>query len=197
MTPLRLLVNAIVGGFLFFAWSALASLVLHLDQSGLERLAHEPEVQAALREHVPESGLYAFPARTLGAESEAERLERVRRGPSGLLLVHPAGREPESSLRYLALYAADFLLALAAGFLLWLAAPRVRTFPWRVFFVAAVGGAGGLSALLPLWSEQGAPAAFVLGLLARDVLGFTLVGLFLAWRMKGLVPLPRSTPRPR
>lgn len=197
MTPLRLLVNAVVGGFLFFAWSALASLVLHLDQVGLERLAHEPQVQSALREHVAEAGLYAFPARALGAESEGEHLQRVRREPSGLLLVHPAGREPESSLGFLALYVADFILALVAGFLLWLAAPRVRTLPWRVVFVAALGGAGGLYTLLPLASEQGFPAAFLAGLLARDVLGFALVGLFLAWRMKNLVSLPRPTPRPR
>ena len=197
MTPLRLLVNAIVGGFLLFAWGAIASLVLHVDEFGLSRLAHEPEFVAAVQAGVGEPGLYAFPARPPGAGGASDRLERVRSGASGLLLVHPAGREPDSSARYLVVYLADVAAALLAGFLLWLAAPRVRTLAWRALFVAALGGAGSLSLLLPLWSEQGYPIAWVLALAARNVLGFALVGVFCAWRMKGLVPVPRPSPRTR
>lgn len=121
MTPLRLLVSAIVGGFLLFAWSNFA-----VEFFG---------------------GHYA-------------------------------------SSGFLVQYLACFAEALFAGWLLWLAAPRVRTRSWRVVLVAALGLFASLVCDLPRWNQGDAPGAQVLGSAAQNVLGFTLVGFFLAWRMK-------------
>jgi hypothetical protein len=124
MTLLRLLVNAIVGGMLLFAWTNFAPAFLGEPQS-----------------YPRDSDAYSF-GRTLGA------------------------------------YLADVAVALIAGWLLWLAAPRVSQMRWRVGFVASLGLLSSLVADGPLWRRL------------ENVLGFTLVGLFLAWRMKAYRPGP-------
>lgn len=134
MTPLRLLVNSIVGGFLLFAWSAFAP------------------------------GIF--------------------------------GRNPPSS-GFLALYLACFAEAALAGWLVWLAAPRVRTRAWRAIFVAALGLFATLVSDLPRWNQGSETLLWLSGRLLENVFGFTLVGLFLAWRMKPIVPVPASTAKPR
>jgi hypothetical protein len=121
MTPLRLLVNSIVGGFLLFAWWNLARGFF--------------------------AGEYA---------------------DSGFLLQ----------------YLACFAEALFAGWLLWLAAPRVRTSSWRVVLVATLGLLASLVCDLPRWNQGDASGLWLLGRMAENVLGFTLVGSFLAWRMR-------------
>lgn len=136
MTPLRLFVNAIVGGFLLFAWANLAP------------------------------AFFGDPPGAIGLEHEVQ-----------------AG-DPYSFGRTLVAYLADCTSALAAGWFLWLAAPRVRSMRWRVVFVASLGLFAGLVADLPLWNHGGFPGLWLLRQMAEIVIGFTLVGLFLSWRMK-------------
>jgi len=124
MTLLRLLVNAIVGGALLFAWSNLGPAFLGDPQP------------------------------------------------------YPRDSDPYSFGRTLAACLADFAIVLIAGWLLWLAAPRVSSMRWRVLFVASLGLLAGLAADVPLVR------------MFEIVFGFTLVGLFLAWRMKTYRPGP-------
>jgi hypothetical protein len=133
MTPLRLLVNAIVGGSLLFAWSNLAP------------------------------GIFGGPYAS-----------------SGFLLQALA----------------CFAEALLAGWFLWLASPRVRTRAGRVIFVASLGLFASLVADLPLWNQGASTGLWFAGKTLENVFGFTLVGLFFAWRMKLLVPVHAATPRP-
>jgi hypothetical protein len=153
MTPLRLFVNAIVGGFLLFAWSNFAP-VFFGDPPGAIGLEHEEPVFAALKAQ--------------------------------------AG-DPYSFGRTLAAYLADCACALAAGWFLVLVAPRVRSLRWRVAFVASLGLFASLAADFPLWNHSGFPGIWLLGRTAENVLGFTLVGLFLAWRMKTYRFVPQKT----
>ncbi len=156
MTPLRLLVNAIVGGVMLFAWSNLAPAFFG-DPPGSFALAQEPSMPA-------EPGFYSF--------------------PSGVLLLRPHSWEPYAFGRTLGAYLGDCACVLAAGWFLWLAAPRVRSMRWRVILIAGLGLLASLCADLPLWSHLGLPLPWLLGRAAENVFGFTLVGLFLAWRMK-------------
>ena len=96
MTLLRLLVNAIVGGALLFAWSNLGPAFLGDPQP------------------------------------------------------YPRDSDPYSFGRTLAACLADFAIVLIAGWLLWLAAPRVSSMRWRVLFVASLGLLAGLAADVPL-----------------------------------------------
>lgn len=98
----------------------------------------------------------------------------------------PAG-EPQaySFWRTLAAYLTDVAVVLIAGWLLWLAAPRVSSMRWRVVFVASLGLLASLAADVPLRR------------MLEIVCGFTLVGLFLGWRMKAYRPGPtRPAPKP-
>lgn len=134
MTPLRLLVNSIVGGFLLFAWSSFAP------------------------------GLFGRPYATSG---------------------------------FLVQYLSCFLEALLAGWLVWLAAPRVRTRAWRAAFVASLGLFASLVCDLPRWNQGDSTGLWLIGRVLENTLGFLLVGLFLAWRMKPTVPVPAAPPRTR
>jgi len=134
MTPLRLLVNSIVGGCLLFAWSGFA-----------------PEI---------------------------------------------FGRSPLSS-GFLVLYLACFAEAGLAGWILWLAAPRVRTRSSRAILVAALGLFATLVSDLPRWNQGAEPLLWLCGRTLENVFGFTLVGLFLAWRMKPIVPVSANPHGPR
>jgi len=139
MTPLRLVVNAIVGGFLLFAWTNFAP------------------------------AFFGDPPGSIG--------------------------DAYSFGRTLATYLADCASVLAASWFLLLAAPRVRSVRWRVIFVASLGLFAGLAADFPLWNRGGLPGLWLSRQLTEIVIGFTLVGLFLAWRMKTdrFVP-PKSAP---
>lgn len=134
MTPLRLLVNAIVGGSLLFAWSNFAPAIF--------------------------GG--GFASAGFGVQ-----------------------------------YLACFAEALLAGWFLWLAAPRVRRQGWRAVFVASLGLFASLVADLPLWNQGSSSALWFAGKTLDNVCGFTLVGLFYAWRMKTLVTVPAAPTRTR
>jgi hypothetical protein len=134
MTPLRLLVNGIVGGFLLFAW-----------------------------------------------ENGAAEFFGGRVASSGFLV------------QYLACCAEAWI----ACWFLWLAAGRVRTFAWRVVFVATLGLLASLVADLPRWNQGGESLLGFAGRAAQNVLGFTLAGFFLAWRMATFRFVPPQPPRPR
>jgi len=139
MTPLRLLVNTIVGGFLLFAWSSFAPAFLG---------------------DAPAQEAYAF-GRTLAA------------------------------------YLAHCFCALAAGWFLVLVAPRVRSLRWRVAFVASLGLFASLVGDFPRWNQGEFPGIWLLRQVTGNVLGFTLVGFFLAWRMKTNPFVPQKPASPR
>ncbi|MBK7644796.1 MAG: hypothetical protein IPJ19_17440 [Planctomycetes bacterium] len=104
---------------------------------------------------------------------------------------------PAADSGFLAQSLACFAEVLLAGWFLWLAAARVRTRPWRTIFVGSLGLFASLVANLPLWNHGERSGSWLLEQIAQNVLGFTLVGFFLAWRMKPAVPVPGNPPSTR
>lgn len=205
MLWLRHLVHGIVGGFLLFAWSAFAHTLLGLGSAGLRAAPAEAPVLAALEQHVTEPGLYLFPGDALQpglnlAEQEAamaRAMERARSGPAGLLLWHPRGHDYLSHSQYAREYTGDLLCALLASVFLSLTVYRVNSFWTRTGFVALLGLFANLAIDLPLWNWYGFPSSFLLASMLKNLVGFTLVGMFLAWRMKPILRIPaRPGPRP-
>jgi hypothetical protein len=204
MLWMRHLVHGIVGGFLLFAWSALAHSVLGLGGVGWSALPSEPQLLAALEQPAIEPGLYLFPGDALkpglGVKEREEALvrsmERAKSGPAGMLLWHPRGHDYMSHAQFAREYLSDLLCALLASVFLSLTVFRVTSFWSRTGFVALLGLFATLATEVPLWNWYGFPSAFLLASMLKTLIGFTLVGLFLAWRMKPLLRIP-ARPGPR
>ena len=95
---MKILIGAVVGAVVMFIWGFAAHMVTPLGQAGWKRLPDEPAVRTALKESIPEPGLYMFP----GHEPDAPREEVEAamadwaKGPSGILIWHPAGADAMS-----------------------------------------------------------------------------------------------------
>jgi hypothetical protein len=185
MLWMRHLVHAIVGGFILFAWAALAHIVLGLDTVGLKPLPGEARVLAGAQQEVLEPGLYLFPGEALQPdlnlkereEAMARSMEKARSGPTGLLLWHPRGHDYLSNAQFAREYVGNLLCALLASV-------------FRTGFVTMLGAFASFAVDLPLWNRYGFPSEFLLASLFENLVGFTLVGLFLAWRMKPVLRIP-------
>ncbi len=198
MLWMRHLVHAIVGGFILFAWAALAHIVLGLDTVGLKPLPGEARVLAGAQQEVLEPGLYLFPGEALQPdlnlkereEAMARSMEKARSGPTGLLLWHPRGHDYLSNAQFAREYVGNLLCALLASVFLTLTTFRVTGFWARTGFVTMLGAFASFAVDLPLWNRYGFPSEFLLAALFENLVGFTLVGLFLAWRMKPVLRIP-------
>jgi hypothetical protein len=78
----------ITGVVLFFA-SSVAWTVLPHHQSDFDKLQNEDEVMAALRKINVADGIYQFPYMTHKDAQNAERMERYKQGPRGMLTLWP------------------------------------------------------------------------------------------------------------
>jgi hypothetical protein len=198
MLWMRHLVHAIVGGSILFAWAVLAHLGLGLDTIGLKPLPAEARVVAGVQQEVVEPGLYLFPGAALQPglslkereEAMARSIEKARSGPNGLLLWHPRGHDYLSNAQFAREYVGDLLCALLASVFLTLTTFRVTGFWARTGFVTMLGAFASLAVDLPLWNRYGFPSEYLLAALFKNLVGFTLVGLFLAWRMKPVLRIP-------
>jgi len=177
----RTLLAAIVGGFVMFAWSALAHMVLPLGEMGLSSIPAQAEsaVLEGLRANLPGPGLYFYPGMTgQDAAAMAAWTEKVETGPSGLLLYHPSGGAVMGASTLLGEIGSDVLAALIAAIVL-----------ANVAFEGLVPRAG-LTALLGLfaWASISLstliwyryPAPFVVAEGVEQVVGWFLAGLAMA-----------------
>lgn len=58
----RVLLAALLGGIVVFAWGALSHMVLPIGEMGISKVPGEQALIAALRENAPEAGTYLIPA---------------------------------------------------------------------------------------------------------------------------------------
>lgn len=202
MLAMRHAVHALVGGFILFAWAAFAHTVLGLGGVGLSAMPAEAAVLPHLQSSLPDAGLYLIPGDGLqpglsASERDAalaRSMERARQGPAGLLLWHPSGHAYMSHGQFAREYIGDALAALLASVFLTLTTFRVSSFWARTGFVSMLGVFASLVAELPLWNWYGFPSSFLWASMIENCVGFTLVGLFLAWRMKPLWRIPAKAP---
>ena len=98
----RRVLAAIAGGVVVFVWSALSHTALGLGTAGISTIPNEERVAQALRGAIAEPGLYFLPgfdtSHKMTAEEQKAWTEKYRRGPSGILVIQPGGRDRGSVL---------------------------------------------------------------------------------------------------
>jgi hypothetical protein len=177
--------KVVLGGFLtgivLFFWGAFAHMVLPLGKMGVRQIPDEGPVLEAVRETVREPGFYFFPGKDMNkpaSESEEQAwMEKVKRGPVGVLIVRPTDGEAISPRQLGTQLATDVLSALLAASLL----TSVRAGYWgRVLFVTMLGVFGFVTISLPYWNWYGFPTDFTAAEGIDQVVGWLIAGLILA-----------------
>ena len=221
----RRVLAAIAGGVVVFVWSAISHMALGLGTAGISTLPNEDRMAQAIRGAITEPGLYFFPGfvasnkitpaqekawtekyqrgpsgilivqpggrNPMAPEQERAWTERYRRGPSGMIVVQPGGREPMEPTQFVVELLADILAAGVAAFLL----TRLGG-P----FLARAGAVGLLGVFewadinVSYWNWYKFPAMFTGAALLDQVVGWTLAGLVMAWMVR---PRPAAAARIR
>jgi hypothetical protein len=189
----RIILAGVLGGIALFLWEAVAHMALPLGMAGVKALANEDAVRATLKQNIREPGFYFFPAGGMASgltaeqqrAAEARAEEQWRTEMSGIMVVHPHGRDVSFG-RLLTIQAiCDILLALiAAGLVaqaLWL------PYLGRVAFVGVLGLFPFLASEFPFWNWYGFPADYTFAQLTVHVVGFLVAGLVIAAVVKGAV----------
>jgi hypothetical protein len=175
----RLLLAALAGAVVMFAWSALSHTLL-IRGVGFTRLPNETALLAAMRESIKDEGLYFFPgidwSQHPNADETAAWEERFRRG-NGLLIFHPSSDAPVSGRKLLLQFLCDLLASAIAAYLsLILAVPYWK----RVVAIGALGTFGCLGVSALFWNWYGFTDAFFAAHCLDKIVGWVLAGAAIA-----------------
>ena len=184
----RILMGGLIGGLVVFVWSALSHMVLPLGTASLSNLPGEARIAAVLRQEIRQPGFYFLPGmptdphRTAAqkAADEAAWTEAYRRGPSGILVIQPAGREPSSARQLVIELITDILAAAIAAMLLYMAAGSLPAYAARVLFVTMLGVFASVSIDFSYWNWYGFPDAYAVAAFTDQALCWFFGGLAIA-----------------
>lgn len=180
----RVVLAAIVGGFLMFVWGAVSHMLLPFERDALKPLPNEAAVVAALGSNVPEPGMYYFPwldfAHATPEQQESWK-QRIAGAPSGLMIYRPNGGEAMSPRQLVTEFVSNVLAALFGAVLLVQLGGGVGR---RVLSMTAIGVAAWLSISVSQWTWYGFSTSFLLGDLADQVGGWLLAGIGMSLLIK-------------
>jgi hypothetical protein len=133
----RVFVAALLAAVVLFAWGAAWWTALPFAGWAMKPTPNEEAVSTTLKANLPESGTYFFPFRSPNATPEEEKalMERHRQGPLVEIIYLKDGLDPMAPAAFAVGFAQMVLSTLAAGALLCLAAPALRSYLERVGFV--------------------------------------------------------------
>ncbi len=95
----KIVLAALADGLVMFGWGAISHMVTPLGEMGFQGLPNEEKVLGDLGASIPDPGLYFYPAIDMKNATEEQRAawtEKIKTGPSGLLLYRPSGGEAMS-----------------------------------------------------------------------------------------------------
>ena len=178
---IRVLVGGVVGGIVMFFWGFVSHSLLKISESSVRNIPAEPVVTTAMKLAINQPGFYYFPgmdhSRTPTPEERQAWEDKFRRGPTGVLVIHPQGGE-FSMVRNLAL---EFLSNLLAALIVAAVVSQMAG-----GFAIQAGAAAGfglfswlsISASYGIW--YGFPGDFSQAEAIDQVVGWLLAGLGIA-----------------
>jgi hypothetical protein len=180
---MRILIAALTGAVVVFIWSAIAHMATPLGTAGMSPINDEDPLLDQMRKSLPASSVYFFPTAGLDftARPTPEQMkmfeEKMKRGPSGLIIYTASGGQPMSARQLVSEFVANFLAAAIAAILL--SAMAVPYFA-RAVFVALLALFAFLSTAVSHWIWYGFPTAFIVAELIGEFVGWFLAGLAMA-----------------
>lgn len=182
---IRILLAAIVGGFLMFVWGTFSHKALPFQREAVQPIPNEAAVLSTLGGQLTAPGMYAFPwidvSGNVPLAQQQEWNQKLSSGPSGLLIYRPNGGEVMSPRQLVTEFASNILAALFGALLLVQLPGR---FGRRVLSMSAIGIAAWLSVSVSQWNLYGFSAPFLIGDLVDQLGGWLLAGIGMAMLIK-------------
>ena len=173
----RIIIAAIVGGIVFFIWSAAMHMLPAVGMMGIKSLP-DPALEA-LKTTVPESGLYFFPGvvKNPTPEQQKEWEAKLVSGPYGIM-AYTAGGSAAMSPKQLG---SELLTNIVAAFIAACVISLIpATYGKRVLVVMLFGVFAWLSLTLSFWIWYNFPTPWVLAEAITEIIGWLLAGLVIA-----------------
>lgn len=180
---MRTFVAGLLGGIVFFLWSAFAHTVLPIGEMGMKAPGNEAAVLSALHQGLPAAGIYYLPyLAPEKMQDEAAKKEYSARSlgnPYAFVVYQPEGRDslqmgPQLGIQFVSNMASAIIVAFVLAF-------GAAGFGRRVLLSGAIGLFSWLSVSVPYWNWYRFPLDFTLGSLAEQVVGWLLAGVAMAW----------------
>lgn len=182
---MRVLIAAVAGGLLLFAWGFVAHRLLPFSERAMQPVPDEVAVIDAVRGNVTEDGVYVIPHLDyMDASAEEQRVhaERLANGPSGLLVLRTGGVSMDMKRELPLELLSNVLAALVAA--LAVAALAPRRYGARVGTIFAFGVVAWLSISVSQWTWYGFSTDFLVSDLVDQWGGWLLAGLGMAAILK-------------
>jgi hypothetical protein len=181
---MRLIIAALLGGIVLFAWGFVSHMLVPIGEMGHEMATSEDVVLAALKEGLPaREGVYHIPGlapeQYNDPEAAAAYSAKAGANPNAVIFYQPTGRDgmamtPQLVKQWVTNTVSALLVA-------WVLSLGAFGFGKRVMIAAAMGLFAWLVVSVPHWNWYRFPTEFTVGSLIEQVVGWLLGGLVIAW----------------
>jgi hypothetical protein len=179
----KILLGGLVGGVILFLWSFLAWVILPLHSSSLHGITNEDAVITALQQSLAGKAVYMFPHNPGKDADQAAQdawVEKMKRGPSGLIMYNPYGTDPMMPRQMIIGVLLDFVAALLVSWLLTRSTAFGTSYISRVAFCGMFALFVTIFDYLMMWNWMGYPRDFTVALIVDAFIGLLLAGLGIA-----------------
>ena len=189
------LLAGVLGGLAFWAWSAVAHMLLPLGEAGVKEMPNDQTLMASMKAGLPHRGLYIFPGSGLPpTATRAERqaamnatFKKMATEPSGLLVYHPT-RDVNFLRMLLTELGTNIVQMLLAVFLL--SQTRLSGFGARWWFITMAGILAAISTNISYWNWYGFPRLYTMSYTFTILMGFVVAGVIAAAIVKPAATMP-------
>lgn len=178
----RFVLGGVVGAFAYFLWGAVSWMVLPWHNTTLKSLPEEQLIVDTLRVVVESPGVYFFPSDRKDGQpvDRDEWAQKYRKGPVGLMVYAPQGKEPMPPSIFAKALAGDLLVSFLVLAVLWLSRDRVQGIAKRTVLAAGLGLLSWAAVHFPYWNWFSFPTTYTAVQLADVLLGFAILGAAVA-----------------
>ncbi|MBI4467258.1 MAG: hypothetical protein HY656_07520 [Acidobacteria bacterium] len=174
----RMLLGALVGSIVLFAWGFLYWAVLPIADNIVLPVPNEAAVAQMLKENIPSSGVYYIPGEGAKERSQAW-VEKHKAGPIAQIFFRREGINPTDPMFYARGFGYMLFCAFLGAWLLKTALPGLESYAARAIFVVMVGFFGAAVAFSgAVWWYQWLP--YHLLYVAFNVTAWVFAGLAMA-----------------
>ncbi len=173
----KVLVAAILGGIIFFAWNSLSWIVLSWHQQTINHFEHEEVVAESLNSNIDKAGIYLIP--NIDHKPDSDDMDTTTsNSPFTFISYQPSGmvRSMEDSMKFALIN--SILISILIVMLL--SCTSDLGYMARVFFVTMTGMVGALLGHVPNWIWWGFDANYTIVMIADVLIGWFLAGLIIA-----------------
>ncbi|MFI5264631.1 MAG: hypothetical protein ACHQM6_08960 [Candidatus Kapaibacterium sp.] len=184
----RIILAGFLGALVLFIWGFLSWAVLPFHSQTTHALPNEDAVAAVLKSGNAESGTYRIPGIGNTEATKKAEMEKMKVGPIAWIHYRQEGygdMDPMYLIKgFLILFFGATIAASLLGKLSWSLASKYGA---RVRFIMMIGIFLAIAGRLGDWAFLGYSTSFSLNLAADDIIGWTLAGLVIGWRIKPLM----------